>query len=123
MRIIDLYNMVANGEQPNKFKYKDRWFAYSVDDKEFRALKQEIYNGDYPEYVYLSELIDLSNLNDEIEVIEEPKKIEKISSEVIENSIWKKTDDNLYNLRLYIDKRLTYKVNEIIDYINSKEDK
>lgn len=69
MKIIDLYNMVANGEQPNKFKYKNRWFAYSVDDKEFRTLKQEVYNGDYPEYIYLSELIDLSNLNDEVEMI------------------------------------------------------
>lgn len=83
MRIIDLYNMVANKEQPKKFKYQGRWFAYSVDDKEFRSLKQEIYNGDYPEYIYLSEIIDLSNLNDKVEMIDDYQdyKINKIKKD------------------------------------------
>lgn len=79
MKVIDLYNMVSKGEQPKKFKYKGIEYAYSIDDKEFRSLNQEYRFADVPEYIYLSEEIDLSNLDDEIEIIEDiPKKIEKI---------------------------------------------
>ena len=70
MKVIDLYNMVANGKQPHKFKYKNKWFAYSVDDKEFRSIKKEVLFGDYPEYIYLSEITDLSNLNDVVVMYE-----------------------------------------------------
>lgn len=73
-KIIDLYDMVADGIQPKKFKYNGREYAYSVDDKEFRSLKKEMFSGDYPAYVYLSEVIDLGNLNDEVEMYGEINK-------------------------------------------------
>lgn len=78
MKIIDLYVMVSKGEQPKKFKYRDEWWAYSVDDCDFRTLKQEYRDADIPTYEYLMSIIDTSNLNDEVEIIEEDKKIEYI---------------------------------------------
>lgn len=78
MKVIDLYVMVSKGEQPKKFKYRDEWWAYSVDDYDFRTLKQEYRDADMPTYEYLMSIIDTSNLNDEVEIIEEEKEIEEI---------------------------------------------
>ena len=85
MKIIDLYVMVSKGEQPKKFKYRDEWWAYSIDDCDFRTLKQEYRNADMPTYEYLMCIIDTSNLNDEVEMIEdkEYEEIEEIPKEEI----------------------------------------
>lgn len=120
MKIIDLYIQVAKGIQPEKFKYKDRWFAYSVDDKEFRSLQQEIINN-YPEYIYLSELIDLSNLNDDIETISNLKTLDKIET-YYDDQEWIKTKSG--GLGLFTQagsKFLLNKLNEIIDYVKEIE--
>ena len=77
MKIIDLYVMVSKGEQPKKFKYRDEWWAYSIDDCDFRTLKQEYRDADMPTYEYLMCIIDTSNLNDEVEMIED-KEYEEI---------------------------------------------
>ena len=69
MKVIDLLNKIAKGEEvPNKIKWADDEWSYS--------------NG--PSKNYLTDLEDLfstidgSNLNDEIEIIEEkPKKIKE----------------------------------------------
>lgn len=79
MKVIDLYVMVSKGEQPKKFKYRDEWWVYSVDDYDFRTLKQEYRDADIPTYEYLMSIIDTSNLNDEIEIIEEEKDIEEFN--------------------------------------------
>lgn len=79
MKVIELLNKIANGEEvPNRIKYE-----------------KHIY--EYEEGTYI--------LNNELEIIEEPKKIEKID---ISNGI------SVVNV--------AYKLNEIIDYIN-KENK
>jgi len=104
MKVIDLYNMVSNGVQPKRFIYKGREYLYSVEEKEFRSSKQEYRYGDVPEYVYLSEEIDLSNLNDEVEILEEENKI----PETLDMS-------GIISLA-----HCAYKINEIIDYLKSK---
>lgn len=74
MKIIDLYNGIADGKEvPKKIKYKEHSLIY---DKE-----------DMHDYIYISlggitcdtllENIDASDLNDEVEIIEDkPKKID-----------------------------------------------
>lgn len=120
MKIIDLYNQVAKGIQPEKFKYKDRWFAYNVDDKEFRSLQQEIIS-DYPEYIYLSELIDLSNLNDDVETISNLKTLDKIEA-YYDDQEWIKTKSSRLGLFTQAgSKFLLNKLNEVIDYVKEIE--
>lgn len=81
IKIIDLYMMVSKGEQPKKFKYRNEWWAYSIDDYDFRTLKQEYRDADMPTYEYLMSIIDTSNLNDEVEMIEDEfEDIEKTKS-------------------------------------------
>lgn len=122
MKVIDLYVMLSKGEQPKKFKYRDEWYAYSIDDYDFRTLKQEYRDADVPTYQYLMEIIDASNLNDEVEVIGEDKKIEKLETYDITGNIFLEDCCFKYipidkekltaNEQVFVDK-----INEIIDYI------
>ena len=110
MKIIDLLNKIANGEKIKKIKYQNHIYEY--------------YNGDFKEdvgeydsnWLFASEIIDLENLNDEIEIMEndkEDKKIEKLDL---------KYDDIIYHedvffkkeILLYCD-NLQEKINEIVD--------
>ena len=105
MKIIDLLNKISNGEEvPNSFKYEDLIFKRHNDcgiayykDNDGDTLLDSIFG-------------DLSNLNDEVEIIEEEKKIpEKI--EEIENGDF---------LELPSTHDIMNKINEIIDYLESK---
>jgi hypothetical protein len=69
MKIIDLLNKIAKGEKIKKFKYKNRVF-YSVDND---------YWCDEIGGWFSVEVLDISILNDEVEIIEEEKEIEKIN--------------------------------------------
>ena len=93
MRVIDLLNKIANGEieANEKFCYKG---------EEYRHIDNLF--GDY----YVEEV-----LNNEVEIIEEDKKIEKIPVTYQENY----TNTELFEY-------LRCCINEIIDYIN-KENK
>ena len=122
MKVIDLYVMLSKGEQPKKFKYRDEWYAYSIDDYDFRTLKQEYRDADVPTYQYLMEIIDASNLNDEVEIIEEDKKIKKLPYYDYKETMSENNRDKFIEKLLEKhDKRLNdyhEKINEIIDYIN-----
>ena len=112
MKIIDLLNKIAKGkiQEVKYIKYKNH--------------KYEYFNGDYKEeagaydsnWLFANEIIDLSNLNDEIEILdnlEEEKKIpEKISTF---EELTKITENFNFNDILLADK-----INEIIDYLKSK---
>ena len=101
MKIIELLNKIANGEEiPKNFKYK--LLIYELGD-----------NGRYKdnEDDYLADVIryDFENLNDKIEIIEEDKKIVGLTNRSGES----------YDKKL---KDVYGKINEIINRIN-KEDK
>lgn len=114
MKVIDLLNKIANGEEiPKKIKFKGNILYYNDD------YIDGIY---YPTFNYYDKegnnaLIEgwlCQYINDEIEVIEEPKKIEKLPLPL-----------NLLNNQSFASKCLydcIEKVNEIIDYTN-KENK
>lgn len=102
MKIIDILNKRANGEKVPNFKYDNMTFIFDekhgyIDDDEGDSLLRSI-------------CTDFSNINAEVKIIEEEKKIpEKISEDVFEK--YTKT------AKIYQVYRLT---NEIIDYLKSK---
>lgn len=111
IKIIDLLNKIANGEEvPKKIKYeKDTYihidnYCYYCEDANL-ILSDRI----FAEY---------SKLNDEVEIIEEPKKLEKITVREktlgFPNGEW--TARNM-------DKAFAIKINELIDEINNLKEK
>lgn len=121
MRIIDLLNKKANGEEtPKKFKYDDLIFeenkyGFYIDNKESNLIDSIYY--------------DYSNLNDEIEIIEDtPKILKKIKvgyNPDIEEKIFYEDGDKT-NLCILGDagtELLIDKINEIINCINEGVDK
>ena len=101
MKIIDLLNKIANGEEvPKKIKYQNviyiyyerlnDMFNYKSDDKRHRFLEEDYYIENI--------------LNDEVEIIEEDNnKIEKMKIDEIEDAEHLKFKE---------------KINEIIDYLD-----
>lgn len=116
MKIIDLLNKIANGEEiPTKIKYGDYIYYLSEYHKDYVSdlSKNVIDTNTY----FIIELVNMNNLNDEIEIIEEkPKKIEKIQ---IDNGhiIDGKTGYILKGAEMI----LANKINNIIDYLLEKE--
>ena len=109
MKVIDLLNKVANGEEvPEKIKLStgrifnlDEDNAYWCDDIDYSSnwLSNEFTFG-------------TKSLNDEVEIIEEGKEI----PEKINNAYYHETQDIQNEI-------FKNKINEIIDYLESKEGK
>lgn len=122
MKVIDLLNKIANGEEvPKKIKIKDEIWIYD-DEIDYKA---EDNRG------YLFEVhtrINKEDLNDEIEIIEEDKKIERLPhydySQIMKCKNKDKFVEKLlekHDLRLY---NYHEKINELIDEVNRlKENK
>lgn len=133
MKIIDLLNKIANGEEVKAFKYDGYIFKYDIDSKLWENEKGAIFST----YCYIEEC-----LNDEIEIIEEKEMCHKCHKYPAEyNQTYcefclgiskeeKKIPEKL-GLTAYVDGEISYswskseavlktKINEIIDYIKSK---
>lgn len=101
MKVIDLLNKIAKGEEvPNKIHIKKfqcdfifNGYTYLSDEKE----QQNIYWCLYSEA-----------LNYEVEIIEEPKKIEKLPKDITDNACATRDQRTIAN-----------KINELIDEINN----
>ena len=102
MKIIDLLNRIANGEElPEKIKYENIiWTLNSINDTYDNG--EQCLFEDYIEKKYV--ITDI--LNEEVEVIEEDKKIEKLEMKFG------------ISLADCVDK-----INEIIDKVNKMEEK
>lgn len=108
IKVIDLLNKIANGEEvPEKVNFDGFIFEKDLETDYTCFVK----NGDFK---YLLNEVFLSQLNDEIEIIEGPKKIEKITVREktlgFPNGEW--TARNM-------DKAFAIKINGLIDEINS----
>ena len=123
IKIIDLLNKIANNEEvPKKIKYKDNVYYLGKNMVDLHTYQTEGSNTTRK----LSLIIDNEylNLNDYVEIIEEPKKIEKIKSngdefysDYIDTWISKNKTDAYCEF-------LMNKINELIDEINNlKENK
>ena len=114
IRIIDLLNKIANGEC---FKAKSKTMIINSRDGKgvsIGYLTKSLNNG--------SDLYLIQHLNDEVEIIEEDKKIYKL--DWVEGNTFNKIQENSYLSRKEIQlldsnfKELRNKINEIIDKLN-----
>ena len=115
MKVIDLLNKIANGEEvPKKIKFK--FFKYEFNEEE-RQYKRNSEDLDYG----LGEdvILDIV-LGDEVEIIEEDKKIEKLTTSLIDIKLLTDEIDTKLDYSGDYD-RLVNKINEIIDYINKEK--
>lgn len=125
MKVIGLLNKIANGEdmpkeiisrdslgQKEKYTYNGFWYIHTFE------------NPDGEEDYYFMKR-DIHNLNDEVEIIEEDKKIEKVPIYVLCDYDFKNKDDNNNLVATnIIDKAFeeyAYKINEIIDYLEENK--
>ena len=112
MKIIDLLNKIANGEEvPSKIMYQDKIY-YMVGNNDYE-------NYEYDEEPTLMYAIgNTHNINDDIEIIEdiskEDKKIEKIDFDLLQS--FEDDDDKYISIEA-----ICKKIDEIIDYINKEE--
>ena len=114
MKVIDLLNKIANGEEiPEKFKFAGQTFE-----------KQGSYIEDADgDSIFDSMFTDFSNINDEVEIVEEDKKIQKL--EIVHNgSANAYALLNEYGTKCALTKHskvMCDKINEIIDKLNEME--
>ena len=106
MKIIDLLNKIANGEEvPKKIKYKDNIFYYDEQVKDYFDCDNTYYFID--DYVRNKYGITRC-LDDEVEILDDNKKIEKIKYEV--------------RMGRLLDEAIIDKINELIDCINKEQE-
>ena len=117
IKIIDLLNKIANGEEiPKKILLNGIVFEYQGDDylyKDEDKKEHWLFSASYTDkYTWLENF-----LKAEVEIIEEPKKIEKWGEGALEE-MEKCTDYTLEDLQKYI-RILAETQNELIDEINN----
>ena len=110
IKIIDLLNKIADGKElPKKFMCKGHLYYR-------QKTKGVCYRCDELNEIF-EECFVFEDLNDTIEIIEEPKKIEKWGEGALEE-MEKCTDYTLEDLQKYI-RILAETQNELIDEINN----
>ena len=107
MKLIDIFTKIANDEPvPKKVKFNDEIYTYKPEWKDY-ADENEHY-GLFVDTISNTYQIT-KMLNEEIEIIEEDKKIEKIDIPEI---------DDIKNTRIV---RIEHKINELIDEVNKSK--
>lgn len=110
MKIIDILNMIANGEEvPKKVKVGYYYYEYEENGEYINTENTEDYLFDFDSYYPLKQC-----LNEEVEIIEEPKKIEKLIEPIKLGDI----HENLISIN-----KVAKKINELIDEINNLKEK
>lgn len=109
MKVIDLLNKIANNEEvPKKIEWDNCIFAYSEYDKDYLEFpfSEDEYKGLFNE----RDAILSHYLNDEVEIIEEDKEIEKIELGVI-------SPNGEYIISIN-DEKIQDKINELVKAVN-----
>ena len=110
--IYELLGLIKDGKAPEKIKYNDIVLEYEEETKDYYEY--------YGKGLFEHKFGNCKNfLNDEVEIIEEPKKIEKLEIEKDEN-----TENyfirNEYGTKCYLTKHskiIASKINELLDKI------
>lgn len=116
MKVIDLLNKIANGEKvPEKIRYDNLIWKKTFNTTSKCNCYCNDYETDFLDYIFVG------SLNDEIKVIEESKKIEKLNylTSIITTTL---NDEKQDIVSAPSNIEIADKLNEIIDYIN-KENK
>ena len=123
MKIIDLLNKIANGEElPKTIYYKgDNWYL----EQDFSNRLPYYKNGYNMDNLLTGKEKDYfsQSLNDEVEILEEEKEIpEQIEYHHRYDECAVKDKFNQDQKGSLVDEIIIDKINEIIDYLNSKGD-
>ena len=111
IKIINMLVKMANDENYKPtFKYKDNIYQYDFKAKHYMPLFMGLYK------IYMI-------LNDEVEILEEPKKIEKISWEDKESLAGTFTEAGKQNILAKRTEKLKSSLNKLIDEINNLKEK
>ena len=79
MKIIDIFNDYANGKIKEGFKFRCGNGNWIIEDDSIHSINQYMSHDGMGDYVYFEDCFDLSNLNDEVEIIKEkPEPLEHI---------------------------------------------
>lgn len=78
MKIIDILNDYANGKIKEGFKFRCCNQNWVIEDDNIHSINQYTNHDDMGDYAYFEDCFDLSNLNDEVEIVEKPEPIEHI---------------------------------------------
>ena len=119
MKIIDLLNKIANGEikEISKFIYKGDLYEQESNFEEFGNRKGYVCRRENGiTLTTLDTLFDIHKLNDEVEIIEESKKVE--IPKHIPNDVIQYLNRAIYPENV---KCIAHKVNEIINYLQYRE--
>lgn len=109
IQMIDLLVAIAKGEEiPKMIKYKSKTYSYDELERDYKNYTST------NDWLFESYLIT-NILNDAIEILDEPKKIEKLELES------GKIDDKEFLAKYITHNR--HKINEIIDEINKIKEK
>ena len=110
MKIIDLLNKIANGEEvPKKIKFNGFVWTYDIYNKRYYEGKSLLFNvlGHYKGII----------LNDEVEILEEEKKIpEKIKLYTLSDN----DSADFTTLQDFNNRDIQRTINWILDYLKSK---
>ena len=117
MRIIDLLNKIAKGEEvPNKIKYRNNIYIKDNEGLDF-------YVRDFGTTLLLEEINDTNYLTAKIEIIEEEKEIEELPIiKNADNTTSLQGKDYNYTMKT-VDVILANKINELVREIRKLKDK
>ena len=108
IKIYDLLGLVKDGKAPKKIKYRDNIWGYV---STIMGTGYQYYSTFFEEWKTLQNQVYLEeHLNDEVEIIEEPKKIEKI-------------DFGTLNTQKEKNRAMKDTINKLIDEINNLKEK
>ena len=119
MKIIDLLNKIANGEEVPEIIVAGENGDKHYFDKELKEYinvrtKEKLFEDGYGKYLKYF-------INDEVEIIEEDKKIEKLESYI--SCGWNGTCKDYKREELFESlSKIGNKINEIIDEVNKLKD-
>ena len=121
--IYELLGLVKDGKEPKKIKYND--IIYYLNEDMVDLHKYQTMGSNTTRKLSLIIDNEYLNLNNEVEIIEEPKKIEKLKIEQdTQNSNY--YIKNEYGTKCGLTKHskmIAEKVNELIDEINNLKEK
>ena len=117
--IYELLGLIKDGKAPQKIKYVNSIYELSPEDDDY-------YSEDEMRW-FTNELSCLRILNDEVEIIEDPKKINKIiidyNSINIDKAFETGTTTFFREKDIEIFQCLSSKINELIDEINNLKER
>lgn len=102
--IYELLGLIKDGKAPKKIEYN--YLIYEL------TTEKDNYYCKYAMSWFTSEINSLEVLNNEVEIIEEPKKIKKIPKEITDNACVTRDQKIIAN-----------KIDELIDEINKLKEK